>query len=263
MDIHMPEMDGLEASRKLMEIGCQTPIVALTANIMTTDRETYFDSGMRDCLSKPFVAHELWSCLLKFLKPISMMPIKMDIDDADEEEQRLELITAFVKSNQTTLSDIKSALESGDIKLAHRLAHTLKSVAGIVGMTALTQAAFVVEQALSAGNAQFLQEQLSTLEDTLNSALAELTPIADSHTGKSREKNKGKILDKESSLELLENLDSMLAADNFDSLNFLNNLSMIPGTEKLAEQIENMKFKEAREILAEIKVQLTAEDKHE
>jgi CheY-like chemotaxis protein len=249
----MPEMDGLEAARTLIELGCTTPIVALTANIMTTDRETYFESGMRDCLSKPFVAHELWSCLLKFLKPVSMKPIAQDIDYAEEEEQRMELIAAFVKGNQHTIKDLNDALEVGDVKLAHRLAHTLKGVAGIVGMTALAQAAYIVEQSLSAGNVQYLTEQLTALENELNSALEELAPIADSFMGKTRKKTTDTPFDKESTLNLLETLDSLLATDSFDSLNLISELNMIPGTEELISEVENMKFKQARETLAAIK----------
>ena len=59
MDIHMPEMDGLETAKSLIMSGFKNPIIALTANIMTNDRETYIDAGMCDCLPKPFVAHDL------------------------------------------------------------------------------------------------------------------------------------------------------------------------------------------------------------
>jgi len=67
MDIYMPVMDGLEAASKILEMGVKTPIVALTANMMSSDLEHYRTSGMSDYLGKPFTAQELWRCLLKFI----------------------------------------------------------------------------------------------------------------------------------------------------------------------------------------------------
>ena len=70
MDIHMPVMDGLEAAERIIALDTGTPIVAMTANIMITDREIYQQRGMLNCIGKPFTSQELWACLLKYLKPI-------------------------------------------------------------------------------------------------------------------------------------------------------------------------------------------------
>jgi signal transduction histidine kinase/CheY-like chemotaxis protein len=68
MDIHMPVMDGMEAAVKITELGCKTPIVAMTANIMTNDIEMYKKSGIIDYIGKPFTSQELWKCLSKYVK---------------------------------------------------------------------------------------------------------------------------------------------------------------------------------------------------
>jgi len=67
MDIFMPVMDGLEAAKKIRELGIQTPIVAMTANMITSELDNYKKSGMEDCVGKPFTTQELWRCLLKYL----------------------------------------------------------------------------------------------------------------------------------------------------------------------------------------------------
>lgn len=69
MDMHMPVVDGLEASRRIRALGGragEVPIVALTANAMTADRQKCKAAGMNDFLSKPFEPPELHSMLAKW-----------------------------------------------------------------------------------------------------------------------------------------------------------------------------------------------------
>jgi CheY-like chemotaxis protein len=67
MDIHMPIMDGLEASALITELNTGSPIVAMTANVMSHDKELYEKSGMTDSVTKPFKTNELMACLTKYL----------------------------------------------------------------------------------------------------------------------------------------------------------------------------------------------------
>ena len=262
MDIHMPVMDGLDAAKKIIDMGISTPVIALTANVMSNDKETYLESGMLDFLPKPFVAHELWSCLLKFLKPVSLISVtRTEEIAAEEEEHRMELFSAFVKGNQSTVKDINDALETGDIKLAHRLAHTLKSVANLVGMPVLSEAARIVESSLSEGNSEHLNEQMNALEKELKAALDELAPLVNNYMGKSDNKtpgtfSTGEFFNRENSLIFLDALDSLLESDSLDSLNLTGDLRMIPGTKQLAEEVENMNFKQARITLASVRGQV-------
>jgi len=71
MDMHMPVMDGFEASAEIVRLNADIPMVAMTANIMIDDVEVYKASGMLDCLGKPFTSQELWRCLLKYFKPLN------------------------------------------------------------------------------------------------------------------------------------------------------------------------------------------------
>ncbi|MCL2441059.1 MAG: ATP-binding protein [Treponema sp.] len=68
MDMYMPVMDGLEATAEIKKIITSTPIIAMTANVMTEDQEVYKAGGMDDYLGKPFTSQELWRCLIKYLE---------------------------------------------------------------------------------------------------------------------------------------------------------------------------------------------------
>jgi len=69
MDMHMPEVDGIEAARQIRNLDgakAQTPIVALTANAMASDRQKCIGAGMDDFISKPFEPTDLTDMLAKW-----------------------------------------------------------------------------------------------------------------------------------------------------------------------------------------------------
>jgi len=175
MDVHMPVMDGLEAAGKIIELETGIPIVTMTANIMLHDRELYKKIGMSDYVGKPFTSNELWHCLLKYFKTIEKQPDKENQIMKNEEEYQRIFIDAFMKSNQTKFSEITAALDAGDIKTAHRLAHSLKGNAAQIGKADLQKAAAAVEEQLKDGENKVTRQQLAALETELSAVLAEFT----------------------------------------------------------------------------------------
>ncbi|MBY0430104.1 MAG: response regulator, partial [Rhodospirillales bacterium] len=67
MDMQMPGMDGLEATRAIRAMGCGVPIIALTANAMAEDAERCREAGMNDYVSKPFTPNRLFSAIARTL----------------------------------------------------------------------------------------------------------------------------------------------------------------------------------------------------
>lgn len=71
MDINMPHMDGITATKQIRDAGIKIPIIALTANVIKNDIETYLSSGMSDYLPKPVNFEKLIAVLARYLKTSS------------------------------------------------------------------------------------------------------------------------------------------------------------------------------------------------
>jgi CheY-like chemotaxis protein/nitrogen-specific signal transduction histidine kinase len=251
MDLHMPVMDGLEAASKINKLQTGTPIVAMTADIMSHNKELYLQNGMPDYMGKPFTSQGLWRCLLKYLTPVKEVnkPKNTRLEDDMELQKVIQLL--FTKNNQTKFSEIAGALEAGDIKLAHRLAHTLKGNAGQIGKTLLQLAAANVEQALKNGENLATKEQLKTLETELNRVLEELAPLLNNETATLPQSSMSAT--GQETQDLIERLEPLLKSGNPDCLDLVNDLRAIPGCENLVRQMEDFDFEEALYTLTKIK----------
>ena len=112
MDMLMPVMDGIEAAMKIADMGTGATIVAMTANIMPGELEKYRSHGMPDYVGKPFTSQELWSILLKYLKPVSPateVETKEPIsEDADDTKKHSVLVVDDENSNIAALTHILS-----------------------------------------------------------------------------------------------------------------------------------------------------------
>jgi len=88
MDVQMPEMDGLEATRVIRKLGkpgiSDLPIVAMTAHAMAGDREKSLDAGMNDHLTKPIDPSELFRTLLEWIKPGERATVPVPAPDEPE-----------------------------------------------------------------------------------------------------------------------------------------------------------------------------------
>ena len=249
MDMFMPVMDGLEATTKINELGTGTPIVAMTANVMTNELEKYKKNGMSDYVSKPSTSQELWRCLLKYLTPVYVDLIDEADHMQDNDELQKKLRVKFYKDNQSKYVEITEAIAARDFTLAHRLAHTLKTNAGMIGKAGLQNAAAEVEDLLSAGSIP-PAELASVLEAEINLALEKLKPMFEEYERRPESKAPGA----EQVWALFEKLEQMLANINPECVNMLDEIRVIPGTEALVRQIEDYDFESAAQTLTEIKM---------
>jgi CheY-like chemotaxis protein len=250
MDVHMPVMDGLEATRLILELNTGVPIVAMTANVMAHDRELYEKTGMKDCLGKPFRVQELYSFLAKYLRPEKWNGEIQAEDNQFNDKLKFTLMASFVKDNRMRYREFADALDSGDIKLAHRLVHTLKSNAALLGKTRLQKASEEAEHLLADGENRVPPELLNVLETELSAVLNELEPLVKENAPPAPVPTEQ--LDAETARAVLAELDPLLERGDSESLKYIDKLRGIPGTEKLIQQMEDLDFEDATETLSEL-----------
>jgi two-component system, sensor histidine kinase and response regulator len=160
MDLQMPEMDGYTAT-KLIRAQSRLhglPIIAMTAHALVEERQNCLDAGMSDHVTKPIDPDALLATLLRWAQPrqssatgADVTPVKIvdaitlpEIEGVDLEgglkrlvgNKRLyrDLLLQFVSKQADAPAEIAAAIESGDPKLAERIAHTVKGVAGNLGL---------------------------------------------------------------------------------------------------------------------------------
>jgi len=122
MDVQMPVMNGLDATRQIRALpgGGEIPIIALTANAFSEDREQCFASGMTDFLAKPVDPDTLYQMLGKYLTETSQATASLIKAEASVDRAQL----------RQHLERLASLLSTGDVEASHlfaRLAASLRS----------------------------------------------------------------------------------------------------------------------------------------
>jgi signal transduction histidine kinase/DNA-binding response OmpR family regulator/HPt (histidine-containing phosphotransfer) domain-containing protein len=145
MDVQMPKMDGLEATRQIIASNQVRPrIIAMTANAMQGDREECLNAGMDDYLSKPIRLDDLARALSKCQVQALPSPIDINIiaefkammgDSADT--ILVEIVDCYLEDAPQHLKTIARAISQKDADQLRRSSHTLKSSSATLGATRL------------------------------------------------------------------------------------------------------------------------------
>jgi PAS domain S-box-containing protein len=196
MDVQMPEMGGLEATRAIREnekaTGAHLPIVAMTAHAMQGDRERCLEVGMDEYLSKPLDP----KIFLQTVERIALSGDKSGAEpDVREPEQTadestllarfsgdrklvLTLVTAFRKDCPRMVSRIRSAIRARDASTLADAAHALKGSIGNFGSSAAFETTREVEKLAREGKLDGARDLCSTLEKHIAAFLPALQVIA-------------------------------------------------------------------------------------
>jgi two-component system, sensor histidine kinase and response regulator len=293
MDMQMPVMDGIEATRILRsDPRLQTlPIVAMTANALVSDREICLQAGMNDHIAKPIDPDQLFGVLLRWIKrpdgdgaglrewsearpaaapaPTDIAAGLLDIDGIDVKSalkrtggnrKRYEImLRRFAQQHAGTVEDIRKALSMGDAATGERAAHSLKGAAGTLGATALSEAAAKAETAIKMG--QDIDTTLTSLSVDLGAAVGAIRAALPEEVPTNGE---GGARDPTTVAEPLARLKQLLESDDGEAGDFIidarSNLSGVltpTEIETLSELVGNFNFEAALKCLAAISDRLS------
>jgi len=176
MDVSLPDIDGLEATRRIRldKNGQTVPIIAISAHVFKEEVEQYLQSGMNGFLAKPFSPRQLSKAIDIALKgdevtiesrimldqgvmDVSVLQEDLPILGADRVKK---LIDAFLKKVDADLKEMQATDDLSD--LASR-AHSLKSAAGSLGLTRLFQLSKAMEMSAKSGDLEQAMFHLSSL----------------------------------------------------------------------------------------------------
>lgn len=188
MDVQMPEMDGLAATRAIREAekksGRHLPIIAMTAHALKGDRERCLQSGMDEYVPKPVRESQLWAAIDRVLQRKSSLPPE-ERSEAITLERRVldwelalsvchndvallrDIVEAFVEEEPLRIAEIRRAIAEEDYELLTRAAHTIKGAMRYFGATEVFERAYVLEKLGAARSLEGADEALQKLQQEL------------------------------------------------------------------------------------------------
>jgi len=197
MDCQMPVMDGYTATREIRKKDQykNLPVIAMTANVMSGDRDKALDAGMNDHIGKPVNVNEMFNTMAKWITPSEPQtgtPVQEAVPESQEtvepvtdlpgidtaaglaisqgsEKLYRKLLLRFTDSQRDFATIFRDALATDDPHEAERAAHTLKGVAGTIGAKGVQAAAQDLEMACN--------RAVEDKAELLNAVLGELEPV--------------------------------------------------------------------------------------
>jgi signal transduction histidine kinase/CheY-like chemotaxis protein len=293
MDIHMPVMDGYEATRIIRDMpGRDTlPIIAMTANAMAGDREKCLAAGMNDHVAKPIDPEQLFAALNTWVSPgVRELPtgmaaaaetsstttsqnffpnelpgidLKVALQGAGGNDKLLyQVLTNFLHDHAGDAHILRTALKEKDLELAQRIAHTLKGVAGSIGAHELRPAAIAMDAAIRSRASNSYWRLLDRLENTLSLVTHSLQWLGQHHADVEAPSANAK-LDEASIQELIVRLEAMMHDLDPDAeevglalRRMIGASPLQPLAEELESQLANFDFENAQNTLQQLKQEI-------
>ena len=198
MDVQMPDMDGLDATRKIRDLeretGRHTPIVAMTAHAMKGDRERCLEAGMDEYVSKPLRVHQLIDAIALALgiaadtqaaqaadphspEPPAALGSVIDWQDAldavnGDRGTLASVAEAFLGEAPKLTHQLRDTLVRGDAAAFRRASHTLKSSLRFFGAHGAADQAWQLELLGKEGNLDAARQQVDALISAIDDVVA-------------------------------------------------------------------------------------------
>ena len=286
MDYMMPEMDGVEATRIIREMGYANTIIALTADAIAGREDMFLENGFEGFVSKPIDIRLLDITLKKYVRDMhpdealevaqsaqkkpaarkkvtrsAVLDALMQIDILDVElglrrfagieKVYVDGVRLFKKRLPQEVEALSAFLAAADAKAFRIAVHGLKSQLATVGAMALVEVAQDLENAAKKADMAYIGTHFSAFEDALMSlraALLEAFPEEEK-----AEEPVNLAAPSKDALKLLDELEPLLKVGDTACMSMLGALRTISGTQELVEQMEMIDFDKAYHTLASLR----------
>ena len=166
MDMQMPEVDGLEATRQLKAAGCKVPVVALTANVTEQHRQRFHEVGCDEFLSKPIQRTRLYSMLSHYLAAADGL-VEGEYSSSEERVEREDDLSSLLNGEMMAefweyVLDSRILMEKAwseqDWEGMRRAAHAIKGMGSSYGYPLLTELGAELETSIQSGDPLAMEE---------------------------------------------------------------------------------------------------------
>lgn len=149
MDLHMPVMNGYEASSEIRKISGNVPIIAMTADVILGVKEKCEINGISHYISKPFDPDHFIKTVKDILSGKSILDVKSGINNmGGNEELYKEVINEYYNENKNLVNILNSQISDKNYKSASEIIHKIKSSSGSIGAKKIYDIAVIFQKAL-------------------------------------------------------------------------------------------------------------------
>lgn len=170
MDMQMPIMDGVEATRTLRDRGYNGAIVSLTANAMKQDREACFAAGCNDYITKPVSENLLYNTVYEYLKIIDT-DIVINNNEVRMDSDVVALKDKFIANLPLKIELIQHNFRQAKLKDVSNDIHKLKGLGSSIGYPEITNICLKIEQSLQRNDTYQCENLIVSLEQLIKSVV--------------------------------------------------------------------------------------------
>ncbi|MBL6987582.1 MAG: PAS domain S-box protein [Methylobacter sp.] len=277
MDIHMPDMDGFEATKLIRSQACfaKLPVIALTAGVTKQERDNCMASGMNDFVAKPINPNQLMATLAQWIMPIEAVatetaaaqPMGANLLGAEDmpvfdlhnllmlignnQELAAQLLLTFMDNMKGLPGEIEAEMTAENFVSARELVHKVKGASGNIGAVRLYVASSELETELK--NGRVAADAFNIFREAFEQAMS---IIAEQYQQEQPLPSGGRNI--EELTRIAAELDLLLKENDFISEPLLNTFQTHLALDqhdlfiRLRKRINNLQYREARKILRQL-----------